>query len=143
VLELVVRIVFSLLVVLGLMWMLARLARRPLSRRGGTLTVLARQQLSRTASVAVVQVADRAFVLGITDGQVTLLGETDPTALTRPDETELRRTTVDLDATTGSGAGARDAPVPVPTGGRLEGSILSPRVWRQTVHFLRERTVRR
>ena len=75
--EIVLRIGFSLLVVFGLMWGLAKVARRPLSgaRGGGTLTVLNRQQLSRGTSVAIVQVADRALILGVTEQQVNLLGE--------------------------------------------------------------------
>lgn len=77
--EIGLRIGFSLLVVFGLMWGLAKLVRRPLTGKhgGGTLWVLNRQQLSRGASVAVVQVADRALVLGVTDQQVSLLGETE------------------------------------------------------------------
>jgi flagellar protein FliO/FliZ len=82
--ELVLRIVFSLLVVLGVMWAVARLARRPLARRGDpALALLARQQLSRGASVAVLRVLDRALVLGVTDQHVTLLGEADPTGFAR------------------------------------------------------------
>jgi flagellar protein FliO/FliZ len=75
--ELVLRIGFSLIVVLGLMWLLARMIRRPLGsgRRHGTLAVLDRQQLSRGAAVTVLRVADRAMILGVTDQQVSLLGE--------------------------------------------------------------------
>ncbi|HEX8631989.1 MAG TPA: flagellar biosynthetic protein FliO, partial [Catenuloplanes sp.] len=109
--ELIARIVFSLAVVFGLMWGLARLARRPLAgRRGGAaMTVLTRQQVSRGSSIAVVRVVDRALVVGITDGQVTLLTETDlaavELALTGPDE---RRAPVEVDDAT---AGAGTAPV--------------------------------
>jgi flagellar protein FliO/FliZ len=92
--ELVLRIGFSLLIVFGLMWALARVVRRPLSgRRGpGSLAVLHRQQLSRGSSVAIVQVAERALVLGVTDQQVSLLGETDLAAFeTEPDPGERRK----------------------------------------------------
>lgn len=77
--ELVLRIGFSLLVIMGLMWALARAVRRPLGagRPHGQLEVLNRQQLTRGALVAVVKVADRAMVLGVTDQHVSLLGETD------------------------------------------------------------------
>jgi flagellar protein FliO/FliZ len=129
-LELLARIFFSLLVVLGLMWGLAKLARRPLSRRGssGALSVLSRQQLSRTASVAVVRVVDKALVLGITENQVSLLGEADLQAV----EEQL-----------GEPARAPAAEPPYAPRGRLHGSALSPRTWSQTVNFLKERTVRR
>ena len=76
--ETVLRITFSLLVVLLLAWGLSKVARKPLAGRGGGhLSVIARQQLSRNSSVAIVRVTDRALVLGVTDGQVTLLTETD------------------------------------------------------------------
>jgi flagellar protein FliO/FliZ len=130
--ELVLRIVFSLLVVLGLLWALARIARRPLAGRGGgTVTVLARQQLTRGAAVAVVRVADRALILGVTDGQVSLLGETDPATLgqSAAGEPIARRESVPLSST--------------PQRGGLDGSALSPRTWSQTVQFLREWTARR
>jgi flagellar protein FliO/FliZ len=136
VLELVLRIGFSLLVIFGLMWGLARLARRPLAgRSGAALSVVARQQLGRTASVAVVRVGDRALVLGVTDSQVNLLAEADLAAVEVP------------------APGAVDVREPVSvTGGpaaltpgrnRLAGSALSPATWRQAVDALRERTARR
>ena len=126
--ELVLRVAFSLLVVFGLMWGLARLARRPMGgKRGtGTLAVLSRQQVARGAAITVVQVGDRALILGVTDQQVSLLGETDLATFGRQPHPEHR-----------------DA---LPTGsigpGPLDGSALSPRTWRSTVNFLRDRTSR-
>jgi flagellar protein FliO/FliZ len=78
-LELALRIGFSLLVVLALMWALARVVRRPLSARRahGSLAVLNRQQLTRNAEVVVVKVADRAMILGVTENQVNFVGEAD------------------------------------------------------------------
>jgi flagellar protein FliO/FliZ len=74
--ELALRVLCSLTVVFVLLWALARLARRGVGRRGGgVLTVLARQQLSRGSSVAVVKVADRALVLGVSDAGVSLLAD--------------------------------------------------------------------
>jgi flagellar protein FliO/FliZ len=72
------RMLVSLAVVLGFMWLIARKMKKP-GRAGnsGLVEVLGRRQLSRTASVAVVRVLDQALVLGITDGQVSLIGETD------------------------------------------------------------------
>jgi flagellar protein FliO/FliZ len=140
--ELVLRIVFSLLVVLALMWGVARIARRPLSRRGGAvLTVLARQQLSRGSAVAVLRVLDQALVLGITDHQITLLGEAD-LATVEQQQGVVRRSTVQLTGTSPvPPAGIEDAGVARP--GRLAGSVLSPRTWAQVVEFLRDRTVRK
>ncbi|GAA3335627.1 hypothetical protein GCM10020358_04640 [Amorphoplanes nipponensis] len=136
--ELVLRIGFSLLVVFGLMWGLARVARRGgVGRRGsGNLAVLTRQTLSRGSSVAVVQVADRALILGVTDAQVSLLGETDLDAFGH--EPHPRP------AAPAEGV----APAVHPTvlqhhGGKLDGSLLSPRTWSSTLDFLRDRTTRR
>ena len=138
--ELVLRIGFSLLVVFGLMWGLAKVAKRPLTggRGTGTLSVLSRQQLSRGAAVAVVRVADRAFVLGVTDQQVTMLGETEPAMFERHPQVVERREGVPL-VPDDVLPPAADPVVP----GRLDGSILSPRTWRSTVDFLRDRTTRR
>ncbi|GAA3149666.1 hypothetical protein GCM10010466_46330 [Planomonospora alba] len=95
--ETVLRITFSLLVVLLLVWGLSKMARKPLSGRGaGVLSVLARQQLSRNSSVAVVRVTDRALVLGVTDGQVTLLAEADLAAVERYGEQAEERVPVSL-----------------------------------------------
>jgi len=138
--ELVLRIGFSLLVVFGLMWGLAKVARRGgVGRRGsGSLSVLNRQTLSRGSSVAFDQVADRALILGVTDAQVSLLGETDlaafghepvpgPDPLSRPDEPP-----------------SLVYPTVLPHhGGKVDGSLLSPRVWGSTLDFLRDRTTRR
>jgi flagellar protein FliO/FliZ len=125
-LEMILRIGFSLLVVVGLLWLLGKVVRRPLSgRAAGALAVLARQQVSRGATVALVRVVDRALILGVTDGQVTLLGETDLAALSVPVHTEEHRETVPVQA------------------GRLDGSVLSPHTWTQTMEFLRSRTARR
>jgi flagellar protein FliO/FliZ len=138
--ELVLRIAFSLLVVFGLMWGLARVARRGgMGRRGsGALSVLNRQALSRGSSVAVIRVADRALILGVTDAQVSLLGETDLNAFEA--EPHARPETP---------AGTTDVlPAVHPTvlphhGGKLDGSLLSPRTWGSTLDFLRDRTTRR
>jgi flagellar protein FliO/FliZ len=131
--ELVLRIGFSLLIVFGLMWGLAKVARRPLRGRHGTgaLSVLNRQQLSRGSSVAVVQVADRALVLGVTDQQISLLGETTLEAFERHPHSADRRASMTL-----------GQPPPVIGPDKLDGSVLSPRTWRSTMDFLRDRTTR-
>lgn len=147
-LELVLRIGFSLLVVFGLMWLLAKLAKRPLAgKAAGTLAVLTRTQISRAASVAVVQVGDRALVVGVTDQQVSLLTETDLAAVQAPAAGGEQREQVSLDALQAAVV-APPAAVPAvqPAGvpaGALASSALSPQVWRQAVGVLRDRTARR
>ena len=129
---LVVQVAFSLLVVLFLMWGLARVIRRPYGGRAtGPLAVLNRQQLSRGAVVAVVKVSDRALVLGVTDQQVSLLGETDLEVF-EPEPAE-HRDHLEVDAVT--------LPDwhPVDVGGRVDAT---PRSWTSPLEFLRDRTSR-
>jgi flagellar protein FliO/FliZ len=128
--ELVLRIGFSLFVVLGLMWALARAVRRPLGagRVHGPLAVLNRQQLTRGAAVTVVRVAGRAMVLGVTDQHVSLLGEVDVAEFER--QPAERRATVPLDAVP-----------PEPAG--LPGAHPAARTRTSPLDFLRDRTSRR
>src|SRR3954470_15550286 len=124
------------------MWLLARATRKKVrGRRGDTVSVLSRQSLSRGSSIAVVKVANRALVLGVTETQVTLLGETDLAALERAEETVERRDAVSPEAVDEP----KPVAVPAPALGRgsvLDGSLLSGKTWRSTVDFLRERSVR-
>ena len=76
----IARTSFSLVAVLGLLYLISRWLRR---RNGGgaagagEFAVLARQSLGAKASVALVKVGDRALVVGISEQGVSLLGETD------------------------------------------------------------------
>lgn len=54
---------------------------RGLQRRRGLVQVLGRQALGKGVSVAVVQVGERAYLLGVTPSEVRRLGETDACAL--------------------------------------------------------------
>ena len=76
------RMLLALVFVLGVMWLLARWARKPLGGKADrVMAVLARQQLSRTSSVTVVRVMDRALVLGVTEQGVQLITETELSAV--------------------------------------------------------------
>lgn len=165
---LVGRLLISLAVVLGLMWLIARRFKRGAVRvkDGRLIDVLGRQQLSRSASVAVVRVLDRALVVGVTDSQVSVLGETDLAAvqarLTQGDSPRnkvkaLRSVTAPAAARNTSAPAAApavplrvrkpDAPtlpdVPDAPRGALAGSALSRETWRQTLESLRDLTARR
>ena len=73
------RVAGSLIVVLALVALAARTARRSQWRRSTTgMRVLDRTGLSREASVAVVEVAGRALVLGVTAHGVSVLTVLDP-----------------------------------------------------------------
>ena len=72
--ELVIRLAFSLAVVLGLVTLLARVSAKRF--RGSTdapIRVVHRQALSRGSAVAVVSVGSRVLVVGTTEQQVSLL----------------------------------------------------------------------
>ena len=130
-LTLLVRVVVSLGVVLAVMAASAAVLRRsgvvgagPAGRRGMRrrampIEVIARHGLSRTSSLAVIQLGERALVLGVTEHQVTLLTEIDPAELAAPPE---------LDDTVGP-AGPGIGPGTLP--------------WKVALDQLRERTVRR
>jgi flagellar protein FliO/FliZ len=138
-LTLALRVGLSLACVLGLVWLFSKGAIRTGGRSGAARTamqVVARQSLSRTSSVAVVRIGERALVLGVTEHQVTLLTEADAAVVAPATETVQR---APVEATV-----VRPAPhaVPAPRSA-LAGSALSPATWAQAIDVLRERTIRR
>jgi flagellar protein FliO/FliZ len=164
------RMLLALVLVLGVMWLLARWARKPMGGKADrVMAVLARQQLSRTSSVTVLRVMDRALVLGVTEQGVQLITETELSAIedalaTDADQgrgwSRLRMTPAgaaagedaadsgsepsglpELSALSGRPAGRRRQ-LSAGAGG-FDGSVLSPRTWRQLVSAARELTVRR
>jgi flagellar protein FliO/FliZ len=143
-LELTVRIAFSLLVVLGIMWGVARVMRRPLASRsaGSPLAVISRQQLSRGASVAVVRVGEQALVVGVTEQRITLLTEA-PLAAVEAKQVEHREpVTLDELALAGNGRAANGRGAHALSGTGLSGSALSLSTWRQAATALRTRGIK-
>ena len=76
------RMVVSLGLVIALMWLVAKFARKRMggSRRRGPddalrLQVLARQSIGKNASVTLLRSGDRALLLGVTDHSVSLLSD--------------------------------------------------------------------
>lgn len=160
------RMLLALVLVLGVMWALARWARKPMGIGKGerVMTVLARQQLSRSSSVAVLRLMDRALVLGITEQGVQLLTETElapieqaltvPAPGRRPLVASGRRPVAAPKSLESSSldAGQLDADVLEPPASataslagksKLDGSVLSPAMWKQLLGAARELTVRR
>ena len=151
------RLLVSLAAVLGVMWLLARRVRKGGRAKDTRLIdVLGRQQLSRNASVAVVRVGEQALVIGVTDAQVSVLGETDlgaaqamvaasasaPVKRTAPPVRTTRPTTAATTAGRHATAAAEDAGSPPVARAPLAGSALSPHTWKQAVESLRELTSR-
>src|SRR4051794_30565202 len=144
------RLVLSLGAVIALMWLAARVLRGSMGGRNtGALEILARQQLSRGASVSVVRVADRALVVGVTENHVSLLAETDLDLIQLAQEAGSEATDQDADTSVSvdEDGNVRIVGQPLPRSGRgstpLAGSILSPDTWRRTINALRERSTRR
>lgn len=77
------RLLLSLGVVIGLMWFAANVLRKrgfspgtgKRGTRGPDVELLTRRHINRNASIAVVRVGDRSFVVGVTDHQVTKLDD--------------------------------------------------------------------
>ncbi|MGZ4436866.1 MAG: FliO/MopB family protein [Nocardioidaceae bacterium] len=127
-LELAVRVGASLCVVLGLLWATARIGSRRLGGGSRALVrVRGRQALSRTSSLAVVEVGSRVLVVGVSDGGVRLLTELDPGELEVeiPDDVAAVAT-----ARGGRRAARRTRPGAVPATA-LSGSLLSAQTWKQ------------
>jgi flagellar protein FliO/FliZ len=152
---LAVRVVFSLAVVLLMMWGLSRvLAGRGGNVRASNLEIVSRTTLGKRAAVVVVRNGERGLILGVTDQSVSLLGETDlpalPVAAERRTPVELTPDLMpegslvavpDLEAAPEGRARHRAARTTATAGG-IGGSVLSPATWRQTAEALRERTAR-
>lgn len=146
------RLLVSLAAVLGLMWFVGRRVRK--GGKGKTkntrlIDVLGRQQLSRNSSVAVVRVGEQALIIGVTDGNVNVLGETDlGAAQAIVASGEIARPRSRSDRAPSPSAGSHRAPTLVDKPSAAErrtaisGSALSPQTWKQTIESLREMTAR-
>ncbi len=174
-LESIGRAILSLALVVGLMWLLGRWARGRGRRKGRAregVEVLARQQLNRNASIAVVQVLGRAMVLGVTETQVTHLGDIELAAveagqfehgqfepvrsrsarsprrsrLSRPIGPPIGSTQIGSSPSrstpTHSSRNRSSKPRARSPRRSLEGSALSLTTWSQALNVLRDRTVR-
>lgn len=132
-LELTLRLVFSLAVVIGLLLLITRISSRRF--RGGSdamVRVLHRQPISRHNAVTLVAVGSRVLVLGTTEHEVRVLTELDPSEL----EETAAITALPAERPRGAHRAGRDE-VPVITTsspqGPLTGSVLSPATWRQAL----------
>ena len=161
--ELVVRLVFSLAVIVGMLLLLARFSAKRF--RGGSnalVRVVHRQPLSRTSAVSVVTIGSRVLVLGTTEHQVQLITELDSEELESVGSGEPAEELVDVGgvhplelvappyvprhAAPGrspqpSAARASSASrTPVAADGALAGSVLSVQTWKQAFAAATSRT---
>jgi flagellar biogenesis protein FliO len=143
------RVTLALVVVVALAVLAARVARR--AGGGGAsvgLRVVDRAGLTREASVAVVEVAGRGMVLGVTPHGVTLLRElaAEDLEVARRDLQEAGGAPDGGTQTPGSGLYRRAVLPGAPTSTARTagtGSVLDPRTWQQALDGLRDLTARR
>lgn len=147
------RLLISLGVVLGVVWLLAQYVRRrgmPGSGRGGgnrsrapgpSVEVLTRQSLGKGIGVAAVRVGATVLLLGVTSQTVTTLGELDPDTFTPGEDASVPMRRASLLAggdrpTLRSSAGMFRVP---------QGSVspAAPATWSTTIERFREMTARR
>jgi flagellar protein FliO/FliZ len=142
---LVGRLVLALAVVIGAMWLLARIAQKRgrNNRRGQVVSVLARQSVSRNSSIAIVRVMDRAMILGVSEGQITHLGDADLDAIEELTAAAAARPARPVPSPRPAHASRPTHAVRSTAGGVLAGSALSTTTWKQAVDAVRDRTVRR
>jgi len=85
-----VRVGFSLAIVLGLIWLAARVAKRrgKIAARQTDIGIelVARRQVGRRASLVVVESAGRRFLVGVTDSRVDLVADLPVGELSSPVE---------------------------------------------------------
>ncbi len=143
---LILRVVLSLGIVLALLWFFARRVngQKP-NVRGAAIRLVGRQAVSRHASVAVIEVDNQRFFVGVADTQVTLLAELEPVV---PSDDDV----VDTEDSTGP-----EILIPGPAGeskqqawdrelkqaqeqdAPLSGSILAASTWRRAWQFVQGR----
>ena len=155
--ELVLRLGLSLGIVLGLFWAIARTGSKRMGGSRSLMKVRSRQSLSRSSSVAVVEVGSRVLVVGVSDGGVALLTELDPA--------EVAETAPAAQAVASTAPGRRAARTPLaarplrlrpamrstggcsacaaaPDSSPLAGSVLAPGTWKSAWAALSSRSAR-
>jgi flagellar biosynthetic protein FliO len=130
------RLVFSLAIVIGLMWVAAnQLKKRGYGGVGGTrrpgagvqVELLARRSMGRNSSIVVVRVGDRSMVVGVTDHQINNLGDIDIAE-------------IDLESANWTATPALPAPASASSSSANSGP--QPSAWKTMLDQMRNRTIR-
>ena len=148
---LIIRLIFSLAFIAGVLWFAARVAKkRGIGGTGnGVIEVIARQRMGRTSTVNVVRIADMTLVVGATEEHITLLAEVDGEAVDavlreRDAARPVRPVHAVADGeTAGHAVATHRSTVSARNSGGLSGSVFDRNGWGSFVNQLRERTVRR
>ena len=130
---LALRVLLSLAAVLGVIWYAQRrLSRGSRSKAGQTISIVGRQGIGAKASVAVVDVDGKRFLLGVTEHQVTILHTSDAPIAPAEAFSQAMATQAIVTET------GEPVAVPMtPPKGALAGSILSADTWRRAFASLR------
>lgn len=86
-----IRLIFSLAIVLGLIWALSWAARRGkglglgMGAQKGAISVRAREQVGRNTTIALLEVGDRVLLIGANEQAVEVLAEGDDLISTEPE----------------------------------------------------------
>jgi flagellar protein FliO/FliZ len=103
------RLFISMAVVIGVMWLVARVMKNrqvtgggivrksPTQKAAPVVQIVAKQGLSRNSSITIVRVGDRELVLGVTDSNISLLAETDTVSIGTSNPLGTSKTGVVLD----------------------------------------------
>ncbi|MDQ1589174.1 MAG: flagellar protein FliO/FliZ [Microbacteriaceae bacterium] len=153
---LALRVLLSLAVVLGLLWVIQRRVSRRVrvARTTKPVTVVSRQGIGQKASVVVVEHAGKRYLLGVTEHAVSVL---DADLVPVDAVPAFSRSMADAASAGIASAGIANAseeptPAPVPmlrprrdrggysanSSGRMAGSVLSPATWKQAAEFARQ-----
>lgn len=147
---LLVRLVVSLGIVIGLMLVLSGALRKRGIVIGGAngtgrarqarsvamLDIVARKPLGRNAQLAIVRAGNKTLVLGITEHQITMLTETDPTW----DDSLDGDIDINIDSNFDSNINATETQR---TGFPRSGTTGTFPTWKTMLEGVRDRTVRR
>ena len=134
-----VRLIFSLAIVLGLIWALAWAARRGkglglgIGAQRGAISVRAREQVGRNTTIALLEVGDRVLLIGANEQAVEVLAEGDDLIADPPEPEPADGDTGSDDMTTDDRTSSQADPV-------IRGSA-PPGM--NLIEALRERSVRR
>ncbi len=132
---LALRVLLSLAAVLGVIWYVQRrMSRGTTAQKNKTITVVGRQGVGSKASVALVDVDGKRFLLGVTEHAVTILHTADaPVAPAEAFSRVLTTEAGDADESAETGQlGIRPA-----VASSLAGSILSADTWRRAFASLK------
>jgi len=131
---LVLRVAVALAAVFGAIWYLQRRFGRGRAGARKAVTVVTRQSVGAKASVAVVDMDGTRFLLGVTEGRISVLHTADAPEAPEPE-------TAALPGIAAAPAKKPTIPAPAGSGSAFEmaaGSILSPATWSRTVKALRQ-----